>query len=190
MSITIVEESAEALEDYSRVSIAFRVESRLRLETILNGMGGLKFIEEKIERPYLKNYDQFEHPVSWSQKWDISKWGILSAFDGKNRIGGVAVAYDTKNVLMLEERKDLAVLWDIRIQPSFRGQGIGSKLFQSAMEWARLRGCRYLKIETQNINVPACRFYAKQGCVLGAINRYAYPDHPDEAQLLWYKEIR
>jgi hypothetical protein len=46
------------------------------------------------------------------------------------------------------------------------------------------------KSETQNNNVSACRFYAKQGCVLGGINRYAYPDHPDEAQLLWYKEIR
>jgi GNAT superfamily N-acetyltransferase len=190
MSITIVEESAEVLDNYSCVSIAFRVESQLRLETILNGWGGLRLIEEKIESPYLKDYDQFETPMDWPKKWDISKWGILLAFDGKNRVGGAAIAYDTREVFMLEGRKDLAVLWDIRIQPSFRGQGIGSRLFQRAIEWAHTRDCRYFKIETQNINVPACRFYANQGCVLGAINRYAYTDHPDEVQLLWYKEIR
>ena len=27
------------------------------------------------------------------------------------------------------------------------------------------------------------------GCKLGAINRMAYPQLPDEIQLLWYKEI-
>ena len=46
-----------------------------------------------------------------------------------------------------------------------------------------------MKVETQNVNVPACRFYARQGCVLGAINRFAYPDLPDEVQLLWYKTL-
>ena len=34
------------------------------------------------------------------------------------------------------------------------------------------------KVVTQNINVPACRFYMKQGCVPGAIDRFAYPDFP------------
>ncbi len=189
MAIDIVEESAEALKDYSRISIAFLVESRLRLEIIRNGLGGFNLIEEKVAHPYGKDYDHFEPPISWPQKWDISKWGILSAFDGKTRVGGAAIAYDTQNVFMLEERKDLAALWDIRIQPDFRGREIGTKLFQHAVDWARARNCRYLKIETQNINVPACRFYAKQGCVLGSINRFAYPDLPDEVQLIWYKGI-
>jgi hypothetical protein len=29
----------------------------------------------------------------------------------------------------------------------------------------------------------------KQGCMLGAIHRVAYPQFPDEAQLLWYKDL-
>jgi len=40
-----------------------------------------------------------------------------------------------------------------------------------------------LKVETQNINVPACRFYAKQGCVLRAVHPHAYSEFPDEAQV-------
>jgi hypothetical protein len=46
-----------------------------------------------------------------------------------------------------------------------------------------------LKAETQNINVPACRLYAKHGFVLGVINRYAYAALPDEVELIWCKEL-
>jgi hypothetical protein len=52
-----------------------------------------------------------------------------------------------------------------------------------------VRGCRRLKVETQNTNVPACRLYASQGCTLGAIHRFAYPELPEEIQLLWYKDV-
>jgi hypothetical protein len=55
--------------------------------------------------------------------------------------------------------------------------------------WARSRGCVELKVETQNINVPACLFYAGQGCQLRTVNRGAYPDLPHEIQLLWHKDL-
>jgi GNAT superfamily N-acetyltransferase len=93
---------------------------------------------------------------------------------------------------MLERRQDLAVLWDIRIQPAARRQGVGKQLFFAAAEWAQGRGCQQMKIETQNVNVPACRFYASLGCELGAIHRYAYAGHPrvgHEAMLLWYLDL-
>jgi GNAT superfamily N-acetyltransferase len=51
-------------------------------------------------------------------------------------------------------RDDVAVLWDIRVSPRERGRGIGSALFRAAGDWARARGCRWFKIETQNVNVP------------------------------------
>jgi hypothetical protein len=44
-------------------------------------------------------------------------------------------------------------------------------------------------VETQNVNVGACRFYVAQGCSLGSAHRYAYENHPDEVQLLWYKDL-
>jgi hypothetical protein len=46
-----------------------------------------------------------------------------------------------------------------------------------------------LTVETQTTNVPACRFYAAQGCGLGSIEPHAYPDFPDEARLLWHKDL-
>ena len=90
---------------------------------------------------------------------------------------------------MLEGRDDLAVLWDIRVAPKFRGHGMGAALFRAVEAWAVARGCRELKVETQSVNVPACRFYQRQGCTLRRVNRHAYRDLPGEIQLLWYKNL-
>jgi GNAT superfamily N-acetyltransferase len=67
------------------------------------------------------------------------------------------VAFNSADVTMLEGRRDLAVLWDIRVSPDFRGQGLGSGLLRAAEAWAISKGCLELKVETQNTNVRACR---------------------------------
>ena len=90
---------------------------------------------------------------------------------------------------MLEGRKDLAVLWDIRVSPQCRKNGLGGKLIEAAIAWAKSHGCRQFKIETQNVNVPACRLYAKHGFKLRSIRRHAYPELPDEIQLIWCMEL-
>jgi GNAT superfamily N-acetyltransferase len=187
----VVEESVAVLPQYGSVPIAFRVESRLRVELIHGGLGGLMLVEEPVA-PYVKDYDAIEDegPSRWPARWDVRNWGILSAFDGTRRVGGAAVAWNTEGVDLLEGRDDVAVLWDLRVHPEYRGRGVGHRLFTRAETWARERRCRRFKVETQNINVPACRFYARQGCVLGTIDRYAYAaDAPDEVQLLWYKDL-
>lgn len=44
-------------------------------------------------------------------------------------------------------------------------------------------------METQNINVPAYRFYAAQGCELRGIHPNTYPELPHEVQILWYLDL-
>ena len=123
------------------------------------------------------------------QRFDLSHWGFLGAYVGGDRVGGAAVAFDTPGLTTLEDRADVAVLWDIRVAPSRRRCGVGSTLVAAAEAWAAARSCRQLKVETQNLNVPACRFYARHGFVLGAVHRFAYPALPEEIQLLWYKTL-
>jgi hypothetical protein len=84
----IFEESTSALPDYGTIPIAFQVESRFRVETIHQGLGGLKLIEERVTSPYIKDYDQTagEGPANWSRHFDISHWGMLSAFQEKERV--------------------------------------------------------------------------------------------------------
>ena len=48
------------------------------------------------------------------------------------------------------------------------------------------------KIECQNNNIPAVKFYHKQGAVLSAINEYAYynePEYRHETQFIWFLDI-
>jgi GNAT superfamily N-acetyltransferase len=190
VSLAVVEESADALPSYGAVPIAFRVETRFRVEPVRGGLGGLMLVEEPVAA-YIKDYDadERERPANWPRRWDLSRWGILSAFDGPRRVGGAAVAWKTANLELLEGRDDLAIVWDLRVHPDWRGRGVGHLLFARALAWARERGCRRLKVETQDVNVPACRFYARQGCELEAIRRHAYDTAPDEVQLLWSREV-
>ncbi len=178
------------LLEYGNVSIAFLVESRYRIESIRNGLSGWSLTEEPADHPYIKDYDERdgERPRDWAWRFDISNWGILTAFEGPKRIGGATIAFNAPKLAMLD-RPNLAVLWDIRVQPDYRRKGVGSLLFPRVVAWASARQCTILKIETQNINVPACKYYARMGCQLRAIHPDAYPDFPDETQLLWYRRL-
>jgi GNAT superfamily N-acetyltransferase len=114
---------------------------------------------------------------------------MFAAFVGGERVGGAIVLRDAPRLTLLGGRRDLALLWDLRVAPSRRGHGIGGALFGAAERWAVAEGCSGLLIETQDVNVPASRFYARQGCVLGAARFGAYADCPNEVQLLWYKRL-
>lgn len=185
----IREEPITAAGELALIPIAFEVESVLNVSAPGGGLGGLILSERRLDVAYVKDYDALEGegPALWSARFDLSNWGFIAARSGGARVGGAVVAFDTAGVDMLEGRRDLAVLWDIRVSPGSRRHGVGSALFRAAEAWAAARGCERLKVETQNVNVPACRFYVRQGCVLGAIDRFAYPELPGEVQLLWYK---
>lgn len=189
--IQIIEEPVSVLPEYSRIPISFEVSSTFEVEVVDGGLQGFRLTEEPVQKPWVKDYDAIanEGPTRWGKRWDISNWAVISAFVDNVRVGGCVIAYNTDRVYKLEGRKDIAVLWDLRVFPDFRGQGIGGRLVEAAVSWAKRHDCRMLKVETQNINVPACRFYSKQGFVLGSINRFAYPNLPDEVELIWCREL-
>jgi GNAT superfamily N-acetyltransferase len=191
MRIEIREESAGALVGYAAVPIAFEVREHLAVVAPQGGLGGLHLVPEPVSAPWVKDYDAdpAEGPAGWAARFDIAGWGVLTAWAGPARVGGAVVVCRAPGVDMLEGRADLAVLWDLRVTPGLRGRGVGASLFRAAEGWALARAAAWLKVETQTVNVPACRFYARQGCVLGAVHRFAYPGLPDEAQLLWYKRF-
>ena len=190
-TVELREEPPSALAEYARVPIAFEVREILAVRAPAQGLDGLRLVAQPVAVPYVKDHDADPtlHPTQWPARFGVSRWGILTAWVAGARAGGAVVAWDSPEVGMLEGRRDLAVLWDLRVAPEVRGRGVGAALFRAAERWAAARGARWLKVETQSVNVPACRFYARQGCTLGAVHRFAYPTLPDEAQLLWYKEL-
>lgn len=87
-----------------------------------------------------------------------------------------------------EEWNSTAWVWNLMLDASVRGHGLGRTLFERAATWARRRGYRALVFETQSNNVPACKFYAAMGCTLEGI-RTAYYTNEDlsrrEVALFW-----
>ena len=191
MTIVITEESMTAIPEYARVPITFTVDRVLDVTNRDDGPRRFELSERRLEVPYEKDYDAIagEGPLQWARRFDLSHWALFTARFANRIVGGATIAFDTPGLAMLEGRRDLAVLWDLRVAPDVRRQGVGAALFQTAEERARLHGCRQLKVETQNTNVDACRFYERQGCQLRAMNRAAYPELPEEIQLLWYKDL-
>jgi GNAT superfamily N-acetyltransferase len=191
MRVETVEEDIARMdwEGYAEIRMSFEVTRVFDVEAPSGGLGGFTLVERTLNVPYLKDYDALESPREWARAFDLKKWGVFAAYSEGARVGGAVVAFDTANLTMLENRKDLAVLWDLRVADHARGQGVGTALFVAAERWAMARGCGQLKVETQNINVPACRFYARQGCTLGAVHQLAYPELPHEVQLFWYKHL-
>lgn len=172
--------------------MSYEVDRVFDVQLIEQGLGGFVLSERAIEAPYVKDYDaeEDEGPKAWAKRFDLTNWGLLSAWSGDERIGGIAIAFDTSDIWLLGGRRDLAAIWDMRVRPDHRGSGVGSALWRAAERWAIERGCTQLMVETQNVNIGACRFYVAQGCTLGSVNRHAYENLPHEVQLLWYKGVR
>ena len=115
---TIIEEiSPDRLVEYASIPIAFEVKSMLEVELVDGGLGGMLLHEVPV-KPYVKDYDaNGESPADWPKRFDVTNWGFFLARMGDQPVGAAAVAFDTTGVFMLEARRDLSVLWDIRVRP-------------------------------------------------------------------------
>ena len=195
MYIEIRQIGVDVLPRYAEIPESFRVESILLVKPVGRGLLGFRFTEQKVQ-PYMKwdeSYDDDSGPANWPKQFDVAEWGIFIAFKDSRPVGGVAVGADAPVGLTTPyEDKEAAVLWDIRVQPDERRQGVATKLFKQAADWARKKGYTRLKLETTSTNVPMCHFCAKQGCELAAVHRYGYETAPKakgESMLIWYYNL-
>ncbi|MBM7615883.1 GNAT family N-acetyltransferase [Alkaliphilus hydrothermalis] len=187
--IVIKEVTKEHSNEYAQIPMLGKFSSKYELQKVDGGLGGILFKEVEIEE-YIKDIGLDQDPFEWESSFDLSNWGFFIVYHQDKPVAGITLAFDTEGVNMLAKRKDLTVVWDIRVAPEYKGMGIGSQLINAAKAWAKERNCTQLKIETQNNNVAACKFYKSQGAVLGEINEYAYyGDMDDEVMLIWYIEL-
>ena len=189
LTIAIAGPTAALLAEYATIPIAFEVKAVFSAEARRDG--GFHLAEHRLTAPYLKDYDSFapDRPQSWQGRFDTSQWAVFLARDKDTLLGGATVAWGTEGLDMLAGRRDLAVIWDIRVAPPARGRGVGQALFAAVEDWAREHGCVELKVETQDVNVPACRFYQAMGCHLRSVHPRVYPESMNEVQFLWHKAL-
>lgn len=192
MQIEIEALTPNDLEEFGTVPISLTYHSRFRVEWVDQGTGGIHLTEEKLPEPIRKDFDaeRGQGPERWRSMFgDISHWGIFGAYAEGRIVGGVAVAHATPSMGLLEGRDDLASLVNIRVDPDYRTRGIGGTLFRQAVSFATMTPCKRMKIQTQNTNVTACRFYARQGCRLESID--PLPEDPSEFEvdLIFYLDL-
>lgn len=179
------------LNQYDKVSMNIFVEKEFKVEKINNGLGGLKFNEVAVA-PYIKDLGKYAVVTEYEKYFNIDNWQFFMVFDEAKPIGGMTLVSQTPEIRMLDGRDDLCVLWDIRVEDEYKHMGIGQKLFDLGVEWARENGLKQMKIECQNNNIPACKFYHKQGAILAKIDEYAYYDDEEamnEVQFIWYLDL-
>jgi len=190
--ITYKQVDVSYLSQYDLIPMLVHISAYYRIEKHNRGLGGFTLVETPVE-PYVKDFcSADDESVAQWKRFDLSNWAFFMAFDNERPVGGAAVAACTKKIHMLSGRDDLAVLWDIRVDDAYKHQGIGQALFDMAVIWSRSQGLRQMKIECQNNNVPAVKFYHKQGAILSAIDEYAYYNelkYRHEAQLIWFLDL-
>ena len=96
-------------------------------------------------------------------------------------------------VLLSEGWNHYAWIDDIAVDVRWRRAGIGRALMDRAVAWALERGLPGIRLETQNNNVPACRFYEAYGFHLGGFDRDLYrglDEETTEIALFWYLPLR
>ena len=190
--ITYKQVDVSYLPQYDLIPMLVHISAYYRIEKHNRGLGGFTLVETPVE-PYVKDFcSADDESVAQWKRFDLSNWAFFMAFDNEQPVGGAAVAARTKKIHMLSGRDDLAVLWDIRVDDAYKHQGIGQALFDMAVIWSRSQGLRQMKIECQNNNVLAVKFYHKQGAILSAIDEYAYYNelkYRHEAQLIWFLDL-
>jgi len=78
---------------------------------------------------------------------------------------------------------------DLVVNPEYRGLGIGRKLLERGIQWARENDYPGVMLETQDDNVPACTLYQSCGFVLSGFDRNVYKainPNTKETALYWY----
>ena len=144
-----------------------------------------------VSSAYTKDYDAQpgQHPTEWARRFDLTSWRFAAAHLGETRVGGAAIVLDARSVEPDLATPDAALIWDIRVHPDFRHRGVGRALLDFVESHARAAGRGRMIVETQDINVAACRLYASAGYVLTCVSPRAYPDLAEETQLIWEKQL-
>ncbi len=127
----------------------------------------------KLATPYVKRYDAPDD-ATFERYQTVVRQGYSSGVYMRDELIGLAIAE-------YQQWNDALTIWEFHIAEAYQGKGLGAALMSTVVDKARLEGVRMLICETQNTNVPAIRFYRRQGFKLEGIDLslYSNSDWPD-----------
>ncbi|MNB78362.1 TDP-fucosamine acetyltransferase [compost metagenome] len=169
----IIRMTESNMEDYNKPNEGFMVTGRIlpRYEN-----GDWTYTEESYAEAYVKRYEDEQIDIAYIE--DKSK-AVFLYEDGTNCTGRIRLRANWNGYAMIE---------NIAVAGSRRQQGIGSRLMDQAVQWAQQRKLAGLMLETQDVNVAACRFYASYGFVIGGVDNMLYSNFTaaGERAIFWY----
>lgn len=133
----------------------------------------------------IRHYDVPETMCFPDEHYDfdtVSRQGVIFGAYEDGKCVGVAIYQDHFLKYMY--------LYDLKVNPAFRGKGVGSALIRAGLEAAKKRNYRGLYTIAQDNNLNACRFYLHAGFRIGGFDNrvYAGTSQEGKADILFYLE--
>jgi len=174
MEISIREIEKDNLQDAGKCDAAFTVDSKL----VLRAEDGVIRYSIVNIAPYRKQYifetKDYSTYISNPDK-------IVYFADTDGQLAG--------QINVVKHWNAFAWIDDFAVDVRFRRRGIGRAMMQKVVDWAKEKNLPGIMLETQDVNVPACRFYENFGFTLRGFDTYLYKGltpSTDEIALYWY----
>lgn len=137
------------------------------------------YVEEIFEEPYIKQYDMESIDNSYI---DEKSKAVYFYYEEDQCTGQIRLRENWNGFAFIEE---------ISVAKGSRNKGIGTALINTAVEWAKQNHLIGLMLETQDVNLLACRFYAKNNFNIGAVDSMLYSKFPTrhEKAVFWYNRF-
>ncbi|MFN7252416.1 MAG: GNAT family N-acetyltransferase [Anaerobacillus sp.] len=135
-----------------------------------------KYTEELFSKPYFKKYEDEEIDIGYIEG---ERKVVFFYYAENNCIGQIRLRGNWNGYAYVE---------DVAVAKEYRKNGVGTALLNKAFEWAKENNFCGLMLETQDINVSACRFYSKNNFIIGSIDTMIYSNlsTANEIAILWY----
>lgn len=102
---------------------------------------------------------------------------IVLALEGDEAVGMAGIAREIG-----QRRRHRAALWGVWVAPSHRGRGVGRRLVDACLEWARENHVRAVYLEVVDGEDPTRSLYGRLGFIRREVDPYgAYVDGRDVA---------
>jgi ribosomal protein S18 acetylase RimI-like enzyme len=136
-----------------------------------------------LEIPFVKHWTTKEADIIYYNQI-INEGHSYAALEGDDFVG----------IIICQERKWNNTLYieHLMIAEGERGKGAGSLLMKKIIKYSSGKNYRLIELETQNTNVPAIKFYEKQGFKITGLNLILYDpnENPGEFAIFMSYNIR
>lgn len=120
--------------------------------------------------------------LEWFGMFTDHREMILAAYDSQERGEALMLVAEMQGFpigqvwidVTLEHVHAIGVLWAVRVFPTLQNRGIGTRLMVAAEDILRRRGCTAVELGVEKDNLPAKRFYERQGYRVVADTRDEY----------------